>query len=209
MKYSNILKAILAGFIIGLGALAFGVISIAGGIGYKALGAFIFAVGLCAICEEQLNLVTGKFGMFYDGSWNFRQILLIFISNLFGVLLIYCVRAMDALPELVIEAMNPIVAARDAKLWYSHIFSGILCGACIQLAVYNYKENKSYWGIILPVMTFILIGGEHCIADSFYYMWTPWNIYHAINIVLTFCGNFIGAILVVGSKTGKLPQLHL
>lgn len=209
MKRSDILKAILAGFVIALGALTFGIISNAGGMGYKALGAFMFSVGLCAICEEQLNLVTGKFGMFYDGSWNFRQILLIFVSNLFGVLLVYGIRAMDALPELVVEAMHPIVAARDTKLWYSHIFSGMLCGACIQLAVYNYKGNKSYWGVILPVMTFILIGGEHCIADTFYYMWSPWCVQHAFNILLVFCGNLIGAILVVAAKTDIRPHLLL
>ena len=206
----QIFKAILAGFIIGLSALVFGIVSTIGGtLEFKILGAFLFSMGLCAICEEQLNLVTGKFGMFYEGLWNLRQILIIFLANLFGIFLAYSIRNLDAQPNLVTDAMAPIVALRDNKIWYQHIFSGILCGACIQIAVYNYKENKSYLGVILPVMVFILIGGEHCIADTFYYLWSSWSINHLINICLVFCGNFIGAILVVGSKTGKLPQLYL
>lgn len=69
----DIFKAWLAGILIALGSLAFGICATIGGtLAYKALGAFLFAVGLCAICEGKLNLVTGKFGLFYDGSWSFR-----------------------------------------------------------------------------------------------------------------------------------------
>ena len=56
-------------------------------------------------------------------------------------------------------------------------------------------------------MTFILIGGEHCIADTFYYIWSPWSLQHAIQVLLVFIGNFIGAVLVVSTKTGI--RLHL
>lgn len=204
---ADIFKAWLAGVLIALGSLEFGLCATVGGtLGYKALGAFLFSVGLCAICEEKLNLVTGKFGMFYDGSWSFRQILLIFAANLFGVLGIFLIRYLDAQPELVANAMAPIVAARDIKLWYQHILAGILCGICIQIAVNNYKGNKSYWGVILPVMTFIMIGGEHCIADTFYYIWAPWSIAHMIQILEVFFGNLIGAVLVVFASQDR--QFH-
>lgn len=119
------------------------------------------------------------------------------MANLFGVFLLYCIRLLDAAPNLVVESMAPIVAARDSKIWYQHIFSGMMCGACIQLAVYNYSNNHSYLSAILPVMMFILIGGEHCIADSFYYMWASWSFNHAIAILLVFIGNLIGATVVV------------
>lgn len=93
--------------------------------------------------------------------------------------------------------MIPIIATRDVKIWYQHILSGILCGICIQIAVNNYKGNKSYLGIILPVMTFIMIGGEHCVADTFYYAWGAWSLQHLIQIFEVFIGNFIGAMFVV------------
>lgn len=46
---TDICKAILAGFAIALGALAFGVISAGGTLGYKILGSFLFSTGLCAV----------------------------------------------------------------------------------------------------------------------------------------------------------------
>ena len=200
-------KGVLAGFVIALGALVF-CITAAYDINfmYKALGAFLFSFGLCAVCDEQLNLVTGKFGLFYDGSWKLRQILWIFVTNLFGVLLCYAIRKLDANDWMVVKCCEPLVAARDSKLWYNHIFSGMLCGACIQVAIYNYQGNKSFWGVIIPVMVFILIGGEHCVADAFYYMWAPWSVQHAFQLLLVFIGNFIGATLVVLTKTGTHPH---
>ena len=49
----DIFKAWLAGVLIALGSLEFGLCATIGGtLGYKALGAFLFSVGLCAICEE-------------------------------------------------------------------------------------------------------------------------------------------------------------
>lgn len=65
----NIFKAWLAGIIISLSAFEYMIISPLG-MGYKIVAALIFGCGLLAICEEQLNLVTGKFGMLYDGSWS-------------------------------------------------------------------------------------------------------------------------------------------
>ena len=47
---ADMFKGILAGFVIALGALAFGIISTTGGtLGFKALGAFMFSMGLCAV----------------------------------------------------------------------------------------------------------------------------------------------------------------
>ena len=69
--------------------------------------------------------------MLYDGSWNLHEILIIFISNLVGVLTIFLIRYLDAQPELVYEVAQPIVESRDAQMWYQHIIGGIGCGICI------------------------------------------------------------------------------
>lgn len=67
----DVIKAWLAGTFIAISALTY--MSLAPfGLGFKIAGALSFGCGLLAICEENLNLVTGKFGMLYDGSWNFR-----------------------------------------------------------------------------------------------------------------------------------------
>lgn len=178
------------------------------GLGYKIFAALFFGCGLLAICEEQLNLVTGKFGLLYDGSWNLRQILIIFISNILGVITIFLIRYFDAMPELVYEVANPIIIGRDAKMWYQHIFSGIGCGICIQIAVSNWKTKGEPWGVILPVGLFILCGFEHCIADSFYYCWSSFSWQHIIQIFEVFIGNLIGAFIVLLPNQGKLPHCH-
>ena len=40
------------------------------------------------------------------------------MANLFGVLLLYCIRYLDNLSYVVSGAMAPLVAARDDKIWY-------------------------------------------------------------------------------------------
>ena len=179
------------------------------GIGFKIAGALLFGCGLLAICEEQLNLVTGKFGMLYDSSWNFRQILSIFVANLLGVLTMFIVRRLDFMPELVYESARPIIESRDAELWYQHIVGGMGCGICIQMAVLNWAKKYEPLGVILPVALFILCGFEHCVADAFYYAWSAFEWRHLLQIFEVFCGNMLGAFIVLPSSAHSLPHVHL
>ena len=179
------------------------------GLGFKIAGAFIFGCGLLAICEEELNLVTGKFGMLYDGSWNLRQILSIFVANLLGVLTIFIIRRLDFMPELIYECASPIIESRDAELWYQHIIGGMGCGICIQMAVNNWKAKNKSLGVILPVMIFILCGFEHCIATSFYSLWGPLTFKVIIQIIEIFIGNLIGSFIIIFGTTGSFPKIKL
>ena len=74
-------KAYLAGITIGLGSLAY-MACYGLGLGFNILGSFLFSFGLLAICYEQLNLVTGKFGAAYTGQYSIFQILGMFIMNI-------------------------------------------------------------------------------------------------------------------------------
>ena len=56
----DIIKGWAAGIFIALAALIYMIIS-PFGLGFKIVGAFLFGCGLLSICEEELNLVTGKF----------------------------------------------------------------------------------------------------------------------------------------------------
>ena len=201
-------KAYLAGITIGLGSLAY-MACYGFGLGFNILGSFLFSFGLLTICYEQLNLVTGKFGAAYTGQYSIFQILGMFIMNILGVFTIFIIRRFDANPEILFEIGNQITAIRNIRLPYQHILSGILCGACIQISVFNFQTYKEPFGVMLPVMIFITIGGQHCIADTFYYLWTGFSLKYISFIVLTFIGNFIGAILVAASKTNSSPHFVL
>ena len=201
-------KAYLAGITIGLGSLAY-MACYGLGLGFNILGSFLFSFGLLAICYEQLNLVTGKFGAAYTGQYSIFQILGMFIINILGVFTIFIIRRFDANSEILFEIGNQITAIRNVRLPYQHILSGILCGACIQISVFNFQAQKEPLGVMLPVMIFITIGGQHCIADTFYYLCAGFSLKYIGFIVLTFIGNFIGAILVAASKTNSSPHFVL
>ena len=68
------------------------------------------------------------------------------------------------------------------------------CGFLVQIAVSNYKRNKSAWGIILPTAAFVILSFNHCIADVFYYLLAgSWK--DLLILGLTIIGNWIGASL--------------
>ena len=189
-------KAYLAGIIIGLGSLAY-MACYGLGLGFNILGSFLFSFGLLAICYEQLNLVTGKFGAAYTGQYSIFQIFGMFIMNILGVFTIFIIRRFDT------------NSARNIRLPYQHILSGILCGACIQISVFNFQAHKEPFGVMLPVMIFITIGGQHCIADTFYYLCAGFSLKYISFIVLTFIGNFIGAMLITVPKMNSYPHFLL
>ena len=69
----DLLKSYAAGIFIGLGAYVYTVCAgFSNALGYTALGAFLFSMGLLSICAEGLILVTGQFSKLYDGTWNCR-----------------------------------------------------------------------------------------------------------------------------------------
>ena len=131
------------------------------------------------------------------------------MANLLGVLTIFIIRRLDANSYLVFEDAKAIIANRDAQSWYQHIIGGIGCGICIQMAVNNWKKKGEPWGVILPVMIFILAGFEHCIADAFYYCWSAFEWRHLLQICLVFIGNCLGAFIVLPSSAHSFPHVHL
>ena len=203
-----IIKAYLAGIVIGLGSLAY-MACYGFGIGFTILGSFLFSFGLLTICQEQLNLVTGKFGAAYNGDYSILQVLSMFLLNILGVSTIFLIRHFDARPEFLTEIGNQIAAVRESKIWYQHILSGMICGACIQIAVFNFQSHKDAFGVMLPVIIFITLGGQHCIADTFYYLCAGITTRHIVLILFTLIGNFIGAMLVTVPKMSSYPHFLL
>ena len=192
---------------IGLGALAN--ILVNGG----WLGALLFATGLFSICVNQYQLLTGQFYRLYRKEhkvfdnfiFNIVELTLMFLCNSLGIVVI---ALFSKLIKIDTTTAVAIVNARNARLWYQHIAAGIICGVCIQIAVQNYKKDKSAIGVILPVMVFILTGSEHCIADLFYYIvgnGTKW-----IQIFEVILGNLLGATLVLScSSDNEIHHLSL
>lgn len=167
-------------------------------VGGGILGAILFSTGLLTICLNGYQLTTGQFGGVYSGELRIRDILLMLVINICGAV------AVGLLFQE--ESARNIAVLRIAEPWFIHVLKGAFCGICIQIAVQNFKKGSEI-GVILPVLTFMLAGGQHCIADSFYF--ASAGIIAVLPIFWVFVGNFIGASLVLLCNESKLPHFRL
>lgn len=185
-------EALMAGMIIGIAALG-NVVSITGG--STIFGAILFCVGLVTILFERFKLVTGNFGNALQGRVSWRDMLAMFIWNVIGVIIIALIRKLDTGFESLVPTLEKLVAAREARGWWRTILAGAGTGFLIQVAVENYKNNKSAWGIMLPTAMFVFLGWNHCIADIFYYVLAG-SCKDILLVLMAVLGNFIGATVV-------------
>ena len=171
-----------AGMVIGLG----GLVNVAVGGGW--LGALLFSLGLLVVLRQHMFLFTGavcKFEAFKSP----MRLLTILALNLLGTgcvgLLGYSLVNREYITQLCMTKLDkhPLIV----------IIGGIICGICIAIAV-----NCQQWYItILAVMCFILVGGEHCIANMFYFVCSGMvSMQAALVILLTIIGNIIGGLLM-------------
>ncbi len=197
------LKAILAGFCIGLGGVVFlGLMPT-----NKPLGAFLFAIGLFTICTHGFNLFTGKACYILDNKPAYLgTLVVIWVGNLIGAFcmaaLMHCTRVSGAYTE----AAQTLVAAKNGDGLGSLFVLGMLCNVLIYIAVDGYKSNPheigKYIALIFGVAVFILAGTEHSVADMFYYaaageLFTGNAI---LRLVIISLGNVVGGLILPGIK---------
>ena len=200
---SVFLKAILAGFCIGLGGVVFlGLMPTS-----KPLGAFLFAIGLFTICTHGFNLFTGKACYILDNKPSYLgTLVVIWVGNLIGAFcmaaLMHCTRVSGAYTE----AAQTLVAAKNGDSLGSLFVLGMLCNVLIYIAVDGYKSNPheigKYIALIFGVAVFILAGTEHSVADMFYYaaageLFTGNAI---LRLVIISLGNVVGGLILPGIK---------
>lgn len=206
MKYLKVLLfGIFAGLAIGLGSLAFTIVSAylpsPGGVMFASM---LFSIGLILVCVLGLQLYTGKIGVVFDNreklAENAINLPIMLVGNAIGAfaLGIVCHFIFNNVPEIA----NRILAISLGKTNSVTVFlQGIFCGALVYIAVYLYK-NLQNWamkiiGIIVAVTLFVYCGFQHCIANMFYFgMAFNWNIDMLWNLLLVILTNSIGALLV-------------
>ena len=197
-----LVRAILAGVMISIG----GTIYLA--CESKLLGAFLFSIGLYAICAFGFNLYTGKIGYVIDNKPKYLiELLFTLIGNLIGTVgcgyLIYVSRVGDKLRGTA-QAIST-VKLNDNLL--SIFILAIFCGIIMYLAVDLFKrlgDFGKYMGIFMGITVFILAGFEHCVANMYYFsaanMWTWKTVLYVLVMV---AGNSVGSILLaLGMKYG-------
>ena len=156
-------RSILAGMMIGIGSTVYLALD------NKALGAALFTIGLFMICAFGMYLFTGKIGYVIKNK-NTPNCLVIWAGNLIGS---SCVSIMVRLAKPQMQAAAAAVVAAKLQLGFLPVaLLSILCGFLMFLAVDNYARRpdtlSGILGLFLCVITFILSGFEHSIADMCY-----------------------------------------
>ena len=220
---NSILLGLLGGIFIALGYLAY--VRIVGvmpgplaGIGIF-LGASIFPIGLISIYAVNAELVTGNtltmtLG-YLDKRVNAIDIIknwiIIALSNALGAILVaYLFGHIVGLTEgAYLETTLRIATSKVEASTLSAIISGMGGNIFVCLAVWmatsSNKLSGKIFGLWFPIMTFILVGFQHSIANAFI---IPAAIFSGqstitiaqfiMNFLLVFLGNAVGGSLVIG-----------
>ena len=172
--------SILSGILVGLGV----VLQIQ--IQNTYISAMLFSIALLVIIECNLKLYTGKIGFFEIKEG--KNLLIILLGNLVGVLIpIFCSLLKDGFYERLIEISN----IKFSNGYLELFLYGLMCGVLMFIAVYCKKPIIT----VFCIMTFILSGYEHCIAD-FPYLFLNFNLEHFLKFVCIVIGNSIGSISI-------------
>ena len=187
-------KCISAGICIGLGAM------MKCSVQNPILGAFLFSIGLLAVCMFNLTLYTGRVAYLdtYESIEEYLcKMLGYFIGNVAGTGIV----SLLARGDMVFKATETVLVVEHTGV-YTVFMNSILCGVFIYLAVEGYRRYRTRFEgtlcLVLCVMGFILTGGRHCIADSAYML--IGNCYPDLEmegrILVAALGNGIGALLI-------------
>lgn len=170
-------KAILAGCLITIGDMAILVCD------NKYLAALLFSFALMTIIDLGLPLYTGRIGKVIVNKNPFECIKILF-WNIYGVAL-FTLLFLFAKIDYIDKIIEISKAKFDIGL-LALFFSGFLCNVLVHIAVTAKKNIIT----VLCVMTFIICGFEHSIADFMYLA-----MYHnLIGWLVILAGNTVGGI---------------
>ena len=198
MNVVNVLKSsVVAGICIGIA-----------GIGFLAtrdiIGSVLFAFALLSVVAYKLYLYTGTAGFIKKG--DLPLLLLVFAGNIAGCLLMSLLARLSPMP-LQESAQNIL----EGRLAMGPLHGGLLSIACgfIMTTAVTFARKGNNFPLLFGVPLFITCGYPHCMADAFFYLCVPLDLWMAnlgsilgfyVSIVL---GNFIGCNfyrMVMGSN---------
>lgn len=180
--------SIFAGFMIGLGGIAY--LTIGG-----PIGAIFFSLGLITVLTFKLELFTGKAGLLATKEIKPKELVRIWIGNFIGASVCGLLVSMTPLGQVLSEKAAGILATRSQALPQVNLIYGVFCGMLMSIAVMGFKATGNYLFAIAPVAFFILCGFNHCVADMFYTSigFNEWQ--ELLHLIPTTIGNVIGCVM--------------
>ncbi len=159
------------------------------------LSAFMFYVGLALILITKSRLFTGCIYTLHSQNNYIHHLFQIYIFNFIGaivttLLLFTSVGVLD-ISNIILQRINsnPIYL----------ILGGIITNILVCSSVYSYKNNNLFYSCLF-IMSFVLIGTPHIVADfssmTFGLYQGLCSIYEYITVIISVTiGNVIGGLL--------------
>ncbi|MFH1683750.1 MAG: formate/nitrite transporter family protein [Candidatus Margulisiibacteriota bacterium] len=232
-----VILGILAGAYIAFGAAIATLVSsdaakfLGVGLGNFFTGA-VFSVGLMLVVIAGAELFTGNNLMLMsalDGRVSYGKVayiwLVVYIANFIGSVIMAWLILNSGLWKdgnfaTGISALK-IANAKVNLIWSEAFIRGILCNILVCLAVWMALASQNIigriWAIFFPIMTFVALGFEHCIANMYFIPLgiflkgtgaaaaanldlsnLTWGSFIVNNLVPVTLGNMVGGALVVG-----------
>lgn len=187
----------------------------------KILSGLTFPIGLLLIVCLGGELFTGNNALLIPGivsrRYGWRQVAwnwtLVWLANFAGCLLVAAMfvagaGAFDAQPWH--DAIAQMAQAKVQMTWWTVFFKAVGANWCVCLAVWLALTGKTLTDKTLacwiPVMAFVALGFEHCIANMFFipagmYAGAPVTIgqMFTANLIPATLGNIAGGALLVGT----------
>lgn len=214
-------RAAIAGFFIVVGALGSivtsGTLLPEGAAWARLLSALSFCAALILIVLLGGELFTGaSFVMSiaaYDRRIGFlgviRVLLLCYIGNFVGIFILCgLIYLSGASSQIILESLTRCLPAKLEPLWYQLFLKGALCNFLVCIGVFSGFKLKSEGGkiviICLVIITFVLAGLEHSIANMAYFslgaMYLPSADWLGMlkNLLWVTLGNMAGGAILLG-----------
>ena len=216
---SYIIDGILSGITLGVG----GMVSFSSDNRY--VGAFLFSLGLFTIVQFRYGLFTGKVGYIVNREPAYiLEVLVTLISNAAGTFISALLLRQTRFFTTVVSGMEQTIeervsAAVDGKIHDEPLSIFVLAAFCGMLMFTAVEVNRqcrakgnfvgALFGVVFPVVVFIICGFNHCIADMFYYFFCGCPDVPAaiLYFVLAVLGNAAGGMFIPAMK--KLSNLPL
>lgn len=216
---SFLVDGILSGLMLGIG----GMVSLSSDNRY--IGAFLFSLGLFCIVQFRYGLFTGKVGYIVNREPSYiLEVLATLVSNAAGTLIAalllrqtrFFTAAVTGLDVTIEERVSATVDGKSHDNPLSIFILAVFCGMLMFTAVEANRACRAkgnfigaLFGVVLPVVVFIICGFNHCIADMFYYFFcgcpdVPAGLVYFVFAIL---GNAVGGMLIPTMK--KLSNLPL
>lgn len=209
-KYVDILlKAILTGIAIGIGGTVY--LSCES----KIAGAFLFGTGLFTILTFGFMLFTGKVGYAVENKPAYMiDLVLIWLGNLVGATITGALVLATRIGAGIGEKAAALCEVKFADSLSSIFILAFFCGMLMFIAADGYKNIANPAGqmlaVFLPVMTFILSGFEHCVANMYYFaaagVWQRQFGTALLYMLVMTLGNAAGGILIPLFRKGFIRE---